>query len=223
MFFSKKKEEQKEEAKTKVEINLNISAMELDALKETANIGTGNASIALSNIFKRKVSITLPTLEMASAEEISKIVAGPNEMVVGVYSKIMEGMQGNILTLMPIESAIQIAKAFSKEDSQNSKNLSEKDKLLLQKIGTAIYASYLTSLAKFFEKKITFAPPNVVTTYGNSIQDFLLLHMGTKDRMIVIKLGFGVEKSDIKGDFLLLFTVESLAPLLANIRGKLKA
>ena len=31
-----------------------IKAMELDALKETANIGTGNASIALSNIFKRK-------------------------------------------------------------------------------------------------------------------------------------------------------------------------
>lgn len=222
MFFSKKKEPEKKEAETpKSNPNIAITSLEMDALKETANIGTGNASIALSNIFKRKVSISLPTLEMTSSEQISKIIAGPNEMVVGVYSKIQEGMQGNILTLMPINAALQIARTFVKDQSADQNSLNEKDKQLLQKVGTAIYSSYLTSLAKFFEKKITFATPSIVSTYGNSIHEFLALHLGSDDKLMIIKLGFGVENTPIKGDFYLLFTEESLTPLLANIRTKM--
>lgn len=198
----------------------NITSLELDALKETANIGTGNASIALSNIFKKKVSITLPSIQIADSKEISNFVAGPDEMVVGVYSKIMEGMEGNIMTLMPIDSAIKMARAFLNQDI-SAKNLSEKDKLLLQKVGTAIYSSYLTSLAKFFEKNITFSPPSVISTHGNSIHEFLLLHLGETERIIVIKLGFDIEDTDINGDFMLLFTYNSLLPLLSNIHNKM--
>jgi len=198
----------------------NITSLDLDALKETANIGTGNASIALSNIFKKKVNITLPSVELSDSTQISRIIAGPDEMVVGIYSKIMEGMQGNILTLMPIDSALSIARLFVSRDI-NAKNMDEKDKQLLQKVGTAIYSSYLTSLAKFFEKKITFAPPSVISTHGSQIHDFLLLHLGSDEKILVIKLGFDIDKTKIKGDFLLLFTYESLTPLLSNIHNKM--
>jgi chemotaxis protein CheC len=220
-LFNKEKEESVTSPdKTQAgELN-NITSLDLDALKETANIGTGNASIALSNIFKKKVNITLPNVELSDSSQISRMVAGPDEMVVGIYSQIMEGMQGNILTLMPIDSALSITRAFLSKDI-NAKNIDEKDKQLLQKIGTAIYSSYLTSLAKFFEKKVTFAPPSVVSTYGSSIHEFLLLHLGSDEKILVIKLGFDIDKTEIKGDFLLLFTYESLTPLLSNIHLKM--
>lgn len=219
--FKKSKEEEKKEEK-KIENSMVITPMELDALKETANIGTGNASIALSNIFKKKVNISLPFLELTNATDLSKVLSGPDEMIVGIYSKILEGMDGNIMMIMPIGSALNIVNTFLNEDKDVKSGLSDKDKQLLQKVGTAIYASYLTSIAKFFEKKITFEPPNVVSTFGSSINDFLLLHMNNSDKLLLIKLGFDIETTSIKGDFILLFTSDSLIPLLANIRKKLQ-
>lgn len=219
--FGKIKEEDKTVDEKKLEKSMEISAIELDALKETANIGTGHASMALSSIFKKKVNISLPVLELTNAESISSKISTPDEMIVGIYSKILEGMEGNIITILPIDSALDITNTFLMEDKKADEGLSEQDKKLLQRVGTAIYASYLTSLAKFFEKKITFEPPNVISTFGSSIQDFLILNMGNTDKLLLIKLGFNIEQTTIKGDFLLLFSSDSLTPLLASIRKKI--
>lgn len=219
--FGKVKEEDKTNDEKKLEKTMEISAIELDALKETANIGTGHASMALSTIFKKKVNISLPILELTNSQEISSKISTPDEMIVGIYSKIMQGMEGNIITIIPIESALSITNTFLLEDKKSDEGLSEQDKKLLQRVGTAIYASYLTSLAKFFETKITFEPPNVISTFGSSIQDFLVLNMGNTDKLLLIKLGFNIEETEIKGDFLLLFSSESLAPLLSSIRKKI--
>lgn len=218
--FGKSKEEKKAEEKV-IANSMEITAIELDALKETANIGTGNASMALSSIFKKKVNISLPFIELTNINDISKVISGPDEMIVGIYSKIIEGMSGNIMMIMPIASAIDITNTFLSENKTSNDGLSDKEKQLLQRVGTAIYSSYLTSIAKFFEKKITFEPPNVISTFGSSINDFLLLQMNSSEKLLVIKLGFDIEGSTIKGDFILLFSSESLTPLLINIRQKM--
>ena len=175
---------------------LSIGSLDLDALKETANIGTGNASIALSNIFKKKVRITLPSIKLSKPTEIAGFIAGPKEMIVGIYSKIREGMEGNIVMLMPISAAMDITKTFIPEESYDKNKLSEQDKALLKKVGVAVYSSYLTSLARFFEKKIIFAPPNVISTFGESILDFVLLNVSGAEDVLVIKLGFDIERSE---------------------------
>ena len=220
LFGIGKKEETKIEEK-KENKPLEISAIEFDALKETANIGTGHASMALSSIFKKKVNISLPLLEMTTINDLSSKISAPDEMIVGIYSKIMQGMEGNIITIISIDAAVNITNTFLKEDKKVEDGLSEQDKKLLQKVGTAIYASYLTSLAKFFEKKITFEPPNVISTFGSSIHEFLILNQEGTDKLLLIKLGFDIEETTIKGDFLLLFSSQSLLPLLANIRTKI--
>lgn len=197
-----------------------ITPLELDALRETANIGTGNAAFALSNIFKRQVTISLPVLTVSTTDDISNVITNQNEMVVGIYSKITEGMEGNILTLMPINAAMEIVRAFFKDNADN-KSLSEKDKQVLQKLGVSIYSSYLTSIAKFLKKRVLFSPPSIISTHGNSIHEFLQIHLGNNEKIIVIKLNFEVGKTKIKGDFLLLLTYNSITPLLANIDKKM--
>lgn len=192
---------------------VNISDIQLDALKEVANIGGGNASIALSNIFKRRVNISLPDLNMMALRDAAKTVGGPKEMVVGIYSKIREGIEGNIILIMPINTAMEITATFM-PDSIFSDNLRDEDKELLKKFGTATYISYLTSLAKFFKTKITFDKPNVVSSFGEDIFDFMMANLDESQEVVIIKIGFDIENTSVKGDFLLLFTTDSLKPLL---------
>ncbi|PLW79789.1 hypothetical protein C0585_05915 [Candidatus Woesearchaeota archaeon] len=196
---------------------LSISDIDLDAIKETANIGTGNAATALSNLFKKRVNISLPDLKVMPLAEAAKSITGPKEMVVGIYSKIKEGMDGNILLMVPISVALSMTNTFLPNASSNNK-IDENEKALLQKIGAATYISYLTSLAKFFKSKITFDPPNVISTFGESIFDFMVANVNADEEVMTIKLGFDIENTDIQGDFLLLFTIKSLKPLLSNIK-----
>lgn len=198
-----------------------FSPLEFDALKETANIGTGHAAIALSNILKKKVNISLPDLKVLKLSEASSTISFPEGMIVGIHSKMQEGFDGSIIMMMPFNLALDLVGLFSPKDSK-SKNtkLDDKEKKLLMKLGTAIYISYLSSLAKFFEKKIYFDPPKIVSSFGDSIFDFMSLGVDDSTEVLIIKLGFEVEKTTLKGDFLLLLTVDSLSELLSNLKTK---
>ena len=194
---------------------------EFDALKETANIGTGNAAIALSNILKKKVNIGFPELKILKLSEASKTISFPEGMVLGIYSKMQQEFEGSIITMMPFDTAQDIINLFYPEKKKSdNKKFEDNEKKLLIKIGTAIYLSYLSSLAKFFEKKIYFDPPNLVSSFGDSIFDFMSLGVDDSTNVLIIKLSFEIENTSIKGDFLLLLTINSLSILIQSLRKK---
>lgn len=198
-----------------------LTELELDALKEVANIGVGNASIALSSIFRKKVNISLPDIKIETRSQISKYISGPSEMVVGFYSNIKEGLKGELIMTIPLTSAVNIANFFLEDRNKNSPNLSEHDEVILQKVGSAIYASYLTSLAKFFQTKILFEPPYILCTMRDSMIDYTLLRMGNKTNILIIKLEFNILETEISGDFSLMFSVDASVPLISAIRNKI--
>ncbi|MBR9691053.1 hypothetical protein GOV08_05210 [Candidatus Woesearchaeota archaeon] len=196
--------------------------MEFEGLKETANIGTGAAANALSNIFKRKVNFSLPTIDLASPSEVNEIVSSPKEMFVGVFSSIEEGINGNIVMIMPFGSALQLTREFQDNTKELSDNITDMDKKLLEKIGVAVIASYLSPIAKFFEQKIRFNAPNVISAFGEALFDFILIDLGKVDKVVVIKLGFDIDAIDVKGDLILFLSLDSLNQLLLNIKRKFK-
>lgn len=195
-----------------------ISNVELDALKETANIGTGNASIALSNLMKKKVGISLPFVNFYTSDEIGAVFAKNDQTYVGLYSPLKEGISGNLLMLLPVNSARGLVNIFNTSKNKDTSNLTETDKEILSKIGTALYSSYLTSISKFFRQKITFDTPKIVASYGDSLKDFILLQIGSKEKVMLIKVSFNVETTEISGDFNLLFTMQSLESILKRIK-----
>lgn len=198
----------------------NLNNIEIDALNEVANIGIGSASIALSNIFRKKVSVNLPNLKVAHPSDIAKYICKEKEMIVGMYSKLKEGLDGDLMMLIPIKSALDITSFFSKKKTGNM-NLSNKDEFIIKKIVMAIYISYLSSLAKFFEKKIIFDPPNLICALPESILNFTMMRLGNIQTILIIKLEFDIENTNIKGDFTLLFTIDSSTPLVTLIRSKI--
>ncbi|MBR9675594.1 hypothetical protein GOV05_01145 [Candidatus Woesearchaeota archaeon] len=147
---------------------------------------------------------------------IKKLLPDPYGIVVGILSEIKEGMEGKTFTIIPTKSALNITWTFAPEHKRKGGELDDTDKRLMQKVGIAIYSSYLSSFAKFFQKKITFDPPNVISTYGRTLQDYMLLHFEGFSEFMVIKVRFDIKNSDIKGEFILLFTTDSVSSLLYN-------
>src|SRR4051795_12534075 len=89
--------------------------MQLDALRELANIGSGTASTALSSMLGRAVDISVPkaqALPFAGAAA----AAGPAEQdITGIVLGITGEMTGTVLLLVPPADADKICRMLGVE------------------------------------------------------------------------------------------------------------
>src|SRR6266498_1715377 len=79
--------------------------MQLDALRELANIGSGTASTSLSGMLGRSVDISVfAAVALTFADAIDSI-GSPEEEVTGVVLGVVGEMEGIVLLLMRIADA----------------------------------------------------------------------------------------------------------------------
>ena len=84
-----------------------LTPMQLDALKEVCNIGTGNAATALSQLLNKKVDMTVPALRIIPFDAIIDGMESENE-VFGVIVRVLGDTPGNILFVFDKETALDI-------------------------------------------------------------------------------------------------------------------
>ena len=73
----------------------NLSSMQLDALREVFNIGSGNAATSLSFLLNRKIDMGIPNIKIVRLEEI--LENDLNNEVIAVLVKVIGEAPGNIL------------------------------------------------------------------------------------------------------------------------------
>ena len=199
--------------------NLQISDYELDAIKETANIGAGSLSMALSKLFRQKVVTGLPATRIIPVESIKEIIAPEINMQVFAFSRITNGLEGNIIFRMSQDVAFNTLNFFRGEKKvEGFQRINDEDRILLKKVSSVVFSTYLTSLAKFFEKKFIFSPPTIISCFGDSVNDFIVLQISPQQPILVITIDFKIESEKIEGNFIFLFSVSSLMPLLSQIK-----
>ena len=54
-----------------------LKALQLDALREVANIGAGHAATALSQLTHRRIMISVPEINIARLEEVPGLIGDP--------------------------------------------------------------------------------------------------------------------------------------------------
>jgi chemotaxis protein CheC len=223
MFFQKKKDvpENKPAPQARPVPGQMVSAIELDALKEVANIGSGNASIALSSIFNKRVNISTPIVQIVQLDNIPKDFKNENGIVVGVYSRLLEGMEGNVVIFFPTSAALKFVSVLKGHELGNKEVLNKDEEDLLRKVSSVIYTAYISGLATFFEQKIIFSDPDLISSYSNTFLDSILSRLDQKENILIININFVIEDTEINGDFTLVLTMNSLAPLLTKINKKM--
>ena len=61
-----------------------LTAMEIDTLREVGSIGTGNAATALSSMLNREIRITYPEVRIMGYNEAIEWIGGPEVITAGV-------------------------------------------------------------------------------------------------------------------------------------------
>ena len=87
----------------------NLNDMMIDILGEIGNIGSGNAVTALSNMLSKRVDMNVPQVKILEFNEVTTLLGGEENLVVGIYLDLDEEIKGNIMFMLDIESAINLS------------------------------------------------------------------------------------------------------------------
>src|SRR5947199_9782663 len=82
-----------------------LKALQIDALREVANIGAGHAATALSQLTNRRIMISVPQLNNARLEEVPDLLGHPQDVVAAVLMHMLGDLTGRTLLLFPEAAA----------------------------------------------------------------------------------------------------------------------
>jgi chemotaxis protein CheC len=173
--------------------------MQLDALRELANIGSGNASTALSGMLGRPVDISVPVARALGFADAVESVGPPEREVTAVMLDIHGEMDGSVLLLFSLEDAASLCSLLGVEAD------SEFGLSALGEIGNIVGTSYLNALAMMTGLEMEPSPPTAVTDMLGAIVSSALAELAENcDTALLLDSDLNVEDADCGVDFVLL-------------------
>lgn len=197
---------------------LNLSTLQLDALREIGNVGAGNSATALSQIIDRKIDMTVPQVSIMPLGDVPDVVGGPDVMVVGVFLRVYGLAPGSILFLLPRESAFYLADMLMGRKHGYTHSLSSMDESALMEIGNILAGAYLNALSHFTNLTLLPSIPALAMDMAGAILSVVLIQLGQMgDHALVIETEFTTDADGVKGHFFLIPDPGSLNTILTAI------
>ena len=172
--------------------------LQLDALRELANIGSGTASTALSGMLGRPVDISVPKAEALPFAEAVESAGDAEAEITGIVLGIVGEMNGTVLLLVPPPDADKLCRMLGVEPDD------EFALSALGEIGNIVGTSYINALASMTGMEIEPTPPATATDMlGAIVQTVLAGAAMTGDVALMLDSNLTVEEEDCSISFLL--------------------
>jgi chemotaxis protein CheC len=189
-----------------------FSDMQLDALRELANIGSGNAGTALGSMLGKSVDISVPTAAALPLAEAVAIAGEPDELRHGVVVPVVGDFEAIVLLLFPDEDARKLCGIYGIEPSTAD------GKSMLGEVGNILGTNYINVLAQMAGMELEPAPPQVVEDMLGSILSSVLIGRGEDiEEALILDSNLVVEEEECSLSFLLLPDHGGIKELLGRL------
>jgi chemotaxis protein CheC len=193
-------------------VNPSLSDIQLDALRELANIASGTAATALSQLLAREVAISVPrALALPPADAVDEC-GDPEQHVAGVLVPIGGDIEGLVLLLIPFEHAERLCAMLGVEPH------TEVGDSALREIGNILATSYLNALGAMTGLGLEPSPPALHSDMlGAIVSTTLIGTAGANELALVLDSELDVSGDPCSISFLLLPTSGQISDLLAPL------
>ena len=197
-----------------------LKAIQLDALREVANIGAGHAATALSQMVGETIMISVPTINIARLEDVPPQVGEPDQPVAAVLMHMLGDLTGRTLLVFPRRTAVRLAELLLHRPSP-ADTFSEMQQSAIKEAGNILSSAYMNALSDFMGMMLLPSPPSLAIDMSTAVLTTAYLQFGSdKDYVFCVESEFRL--SDIgerlSGYFLLLPDAASLQAILKAVR-----
>jgi chemotaxis protein CheC len=198
-----------------------LKALQLDALREVANIGAGHAATALSQMINSTIMISVPTINVSRLEEVPPQVSAPEEPVAAVLMHMLGDLTGRTLLVFPKPTAIRLAELMLKRPHGSSADLGEMEQSAIKEAGNILSSAYMNALSDFMGMMLLPSPPSLAVDMSTAVLTTAYLQFGSdRDYVFCVESEFYMTDVDerLRGFFLLLPDPASLQAILRAVR-----
>ncbi|MDP4127899.1 MAG: chemotaxis protein CheC [Bacillota bacterium] len=128
---------------------MEITQIQLDALREIGNIGSGHAATALSTLLQRRIEMSVPEVWAIPFEQVSSLVGQLDTPQAVIYVKVEGAAPGKAVFFFPVESAEIIVQALFGTNDPMDLYADEMTQSALREIGNILVSSFLIALTQF--------------------------------------------------------------------------
>ncbi len=195
-----------------------MDSVQFDVLREIGNIGAGNATTALSQMLNSKVDMNVPKIELLEFKDLSELIGGAENLVVGILLTLEGSIDGMIMFILEKEPAHQIVNMLMAGLGDGSDCFTEMELSALQEIGNIIAGAYLNSLSTLTNLTITSSVPYMAIDMAGAILSVPAIEFSKiSDKALLIETEFGNKGTEVNGYFILIPTLESYNTILTSL------
>jgi chemotaxis protein CheC len=198
-----------------------LKELQLDALREVANIGAGHAATALSQMTNRTIMIAVPEVNVRAIEEITDLFGAPDDVVAAVLMHMMGDLTGRTLVLIPEGSARALCDILLRRPPGTTGAFSAMEQSGLKEAGNILASAYMNALSDFMGMMLVPSVPSLVVDLAAAVLTSAYLNFGQEREFVFcVETSFQVEGTaePLRGHFLLLPDVPSLRAIFDAIR-----
>jgi len=198
-----------------------LKERQLDALRETANIGAGHAATALSQMTNSTIMITVPTITIAALEDVPSQIEDGEEPIAAVLMHMMGDLTGRTLLVFPRPTAIKLAQLMLRRPPDPTGEFGELEQSAIKEAGNILSGAYMNALSEFMGLLLLPSPPSLAVDMSAAVLTTAYLQFGAeRDMVFAIETQFYFQGQNdrLRGFFLLLPDVASLQTLLRAVR-----
>ncbi len=189
-----------------------LNDMQLDALRELANIASGTAATALSQMLGQEVELNVPRALALPLADAVDACGAPDAEVSGVVIPLEGDIAGLVLLLIPAEHAARLCTLLGVEAG------TEVGDSALCEIGNILGTSYLNGLSAMTGMYLGPCPPHLSNDMLGAIVATLLAQtVGHSDTVLVLDSELDLQQDPCSISFLLLPTSGGVTDLLAPL------
>jgi chemotaxis protein CheC len=194
-----------------------FDALQMDALRETANIGAGHAATALSRLTGRRVMVSVPEVSILRLEAVGGILGDPGEVVSAVIVSVSGGMRGCTLQIFEGATAAKLVSyLMNVSEPEFPAGFGDLERSAVKETGNIIVGAYLTALAEFTGMTFSMSVPDFAIDMAAAILMTSYLNFGGDDDF-VLSIGTSLDVDgvdELSAHFLLLPDEDSLNRIL---------
>jgi chemotaxis protein CheC len=193
-----------------------LTADELDALKELINIGVGHAAGMLNEMIQFPIQLEIPDVELLSSLELQRELKEHfgKELLSVVQLAFSGSFSGSAQLLFPTESAVNLVSVLTGEE-KGSPDLDSLKISTLSEVGNMVINGVMGSISNVLDQPLDYAVPYYAE---EEIQEVLLKEQSLDNGTVLLAPAhFSIEELQIQGDIMLFFDVSSFTLLLKAI------
>lgn len=199
-----------------------LDVLQLDGLREVANIGAGHAATALSQLTNRLILVDVPEIRIVRLEEVPELLGRPDEVVATVVMQVVGDLAGRTIQVFPSAAASRLTSILLHSSQvEFPAGFGEMERSAITEVGNILASAYLTALSDFLGMLLLTSVPGLAIDLAAATLTSGVMGSGEESEYVIcIDTLFNVNEKDaaVSGHFLLLPDKGSLPVILRALK-----